>query len=64
MLKLNSTVFGVSVQITRSGEIGTVTGFAQHKRSKAKQFYVEYTNANGESSERWLFEDELTVVIV
>lgn len=61
-LKLSSTVFGIGVSITRSGETGTITGFALHKRNKAKQFYVEYTAADGCACEAWFHEDQLTVI--
>lgn len=62
-LKLNGTVFGTQVYITRSNETGTVTGYASHQRSKSsKQFYVEYVTADGRAAEGWFFEDQLTVV--
>lgn len=61
-LKLSSTVFGANVAIIRSGEAGTITGFALYKRSKSKQFFVEFTNADGCAREDWFYEDELTVI--
>lgn len=61
-LKLSSTVFGIGVGIVRSGEVGIITGFALHKRTKSKQFFVEFTNADGCAREAWFYEDELTVI--
>lgn len=61
-LKLSSTVFGTKVSITRSGETGTINGFALHKRTKTKQFFVEYTAADGSAREDWFYEDQLTVI--
>lgn len=61
-LKLSSTVFGANVAISRSGEAGTITGFCQYKRSKSKQFFVEFTSADGCAREAWFYEDELTVI--
>lgn len=61
-LKLNQSVFGTNVTITRSGERGTVTGFCLHQRSKSsKQFLVEYVAADGTATTDWFFEDQLTV---
>lgn len=61
-LSLNSTCFGVAVAIQSSGETGIVTGFAQHQRSKAKQFFVEYRGNDGCYREAWFFEDQLSVL--
>lgn len=61
-LKLNQSVFGTKVAITRSGETGIVTGFCLHQRSKSsKQFLVEYVAADGTAATDWFFEDQLTV---
>jgi hypothetical protein len=48
------------VLITRSGEGGVVTGFALHRRVKGKQFFVEYTSADGRAVDGWFFEDQLS----
>ena len=56
----NKTSFGTEVTITRSGEVGIITGFAMHLRHKQKRFYVEYASADGRATANWFFEDELT----
>ncbi len=61
-LKLSSAVFGTRVSITRSGETGTINGFVLRKRTKTKQFFVEYTAANGCACKAWFHEDQLTVI--
>lgn len=69
-LKLNSTAFGKKVSIAsdlRNGgeknrERGVVTGFAQHRRDKQKQFHVEYTAADGRFVSGWFYEDQLTEI--
>lgn len=61
-LKLNSTVFGVKVKIAVSGEIGKITGFAQHQRDKQKQFHVEYAGGDGRASCGWFYEDQLSEI--
>lgn len=61
-LKLNTTVFGVSVKITVSGETGIIAGFAQYRRDKQKQFYVEYAGADGKATSGWFYEDQLTEI--
>lgn len=61
-LKFNSAVFGSKVKINSSGEAGVVTGYAQHQRSKGKQFFVEYVTGIGTYKESWFFEDQLTLI--
>lgn len=61
-LTANKTCFGKTVEIIRSKERGTVTGFGQNMRSRQSQFFVEYTNALGEATERWFNHDELSIV--
>ena len=59
MLRANTSCYGTKVLITRSGEGGVVTGFALHRRVKGKQFFVEYTSADGRAVDGWFFEDQL-----
>lgn len=60
-LRPNKTCFGKAVSIARSGETGTVTGYSVHMRTKAPQFYVQYTAADGRAAESWFYGDELEV---
>lgn len=61
-LKTNSAVFGTDVKIKVSGEVGRITGFGRHQRSKAPQFFVEYKAVDGRATEDWFFEDQLEIV--
>jgi hypothetical protein len=61
-LRLNSTVFGIPVEIRVSGEKGVVTGFCLHQRNKSKQFYVEYKSGDGRAVGDWFYEDQLKVI--
>lgn len=58
----NTTSFDKAVKITRSGEVGTITGFARHKRSKEPQFSVEYRDALGAARTDWFHQSELSLV--
>ena len=55
----NQTSFGMIVHIARSGEKGTITGFARHMRSRKPQFYVEYTCSQGTAAADWFYQDEI-----
>ena len=59
-LSANKTCFGKAVKITRSGEIGVITGFALHQRNRQPQFFVEYKAADGRAVDAWLYEDQIT----
>jgi len=60
-IPVNSTSFGKSVKIVRSGEVGTISAFARYSRFKQPQFLIEYTTALGNSAERWFYDDELAL---
>ncbi|MGL6149128.1 MAG: hypothetical protein ACRC1V_11790 [Plesiomonas sp.] len=49
------------VQITRSGEVGFIDGYAKHKNC-GNRFYVKYTKSSGDSAECWVDADDLTAV--
>lgn len=61
-IPFNTQCFDKQVRITSSGELGNVTGFSRHKRSKVVQFYVEYVSADGRAVADWFFEDQLTAL--
>ncbi|MGL6149127.1 MAG: hypothetical protein ACRC1V_11785 [Plesiomonas sp.] len=50
---------GQKVQITRSGEIGYVSGRAEYKNAD-NQFYVKYTMATGNCATGWFDSTDLT----
>lgn len=61
-IPFNTRAFGMEVLIDRSGETGTITGFSLHMRSKQRQFYVEYTAADGRAVGDWFYEDQLSLI--
>lgn len=58
---INGWEFGMGqkVQITRSGEIGQVSGRAEYKNAD-NQFYVKYTMATGTCASGWFDASDLT----
>lgn len=58
-IPFNTRAFNLAVRIRRSGEMGAITGFSLHMRSKARQFYVEYKAADGRAVGDWFYEDQL-----
>ncbi|EFP9527580.1 hypothetical protein HLP44_000702 [Shigella sonnei] len=61
MPEMTSWEFGMNqmVQITRSGEVGYVSGRAEYKNAE-NQFYVKFTTATGTSATGWFDASDLT----
>ena len=50
---------GDPVVVERTGESGIVTGVAFYKRQLRPLFHLQYTAADGRSTDGWFHDDEL-----